>query len=44
MAMASAENLSRMEPLPARRFHAGGVVPLGQAFYVERAADDRLVA
>ena len=42
--MASSENIGRMTPLPARRFHAGGVVPLGQAFYVERAADDRLVA
>ncbi len=42
--MASADNMAKMAPLPARRFHAGGVVPLGQAFYVEREADNRLVA
>lgn len=42
--MPSSENLARMNPLPARRFHAGGVVPLGQAFYVERPEDDLLVS
>ncbi len=42
--MPSSENLAKMNPLPTRRFHAGGVVPLGQAFYVERPEDDRLVA
>ncbi len=42
--MASSENMAKMAPLPARRFHAGGVVPLGQAFYVEREADQRLLS
>lgn len=42
--MASSENMAKMAPLPARRFHAGGVVPLGQAFYIERDADQRLVS
>lgn len=42
--MASSENMAKMAPLPTRRFHAGGVVPLGQAFYIERDADLRLVS
>lgn len=42
--MPSSENLAKMSPFPTRRFHAGGVVPLGQAFYVERPEDDRLVS
>ena len=42
--MASSENMAKMAPLPTRRFHAGGVVPLGQAFYIERDADQRLVS